>query len=322
MTGGEEHRESWAVRMSLHCTDPERLRAWCAALAGEDLAERRSELFWQYAKGRLAPEAAAEVSAHVESCPDCRQALDSERLLIARGTTIVSRCPSSKEMLEYLERGAGLSPWRRLEIKMHLGRCELCREEASWAAKHVALSPAEAAEEPKPSVWAWLNWKWIAAPVAAALVLAAVLLYPTQFGSRRYAHLARIPDIPYEMMVAEFASAHPAEAPRFQAAAEHIRLGDYDQGEEILRELEARYADNPGIAFFRGYIAVRKGRWREATLLCAKAEPSDLDGFRCWYLANVALKAGDLALARREIRHAQGHTPYQEAARRLEQKID
>jgi hypothetical protein len=288
-----------------------------------DWTERRSELLWQFAAGKLESPRAAQIAAHLESCPDCREALETERLLVAAnagGKTVLARCPSSEEILDYLEHNPGQNPWRRLEIKMHVGRCEWCREEAGWAASHVVGRTPRAAADPLAG-WSWLRWKWIAAPLAAALVLAAVLLYPTTFGSRRYAHLARIPDIPYEAVVAEFATAHPDAAPRFRTAAEHIQLGDYDQGAAVLRELEKRFASDPSIPFFRGYIAVREGQWEEATLLCTRAERSSMDGFRCWYLANVALKAGDLVLARKEIRHAKGHAPYTEASRRLEQQV-
>jgi hypothetical protein len=47
-----------------------------------------------------------------------------------------------------------------------------------------------------------------------------------------------------------------------------------------------------------------------------------MGGFRCWYLANVALKSGDLALARRELRHAADHEEYRRHAQRLQQMMD
>jgi hypothetical protein len=309
--------------MSQNCTDRGRLDAWCESLPGSDRDERRSELLWQYATGKVESAQATQIAAHLETCPACREALDAERLLVAARSnqkTVLARCPSSEEVLDYLERNPAQSPWRRLEIKMHVDRCELCREEASWAASHVTSSQTSSPSRERQGA-VWLPWKWIAAPIAALLVLAAVLLYPTTFGPKRYAHLARIPDMPYEAVVAEFASAHPDAAPRFRTAAEHIQLGDYDQGAAVLGELEQRFASDPSIHFFRGYIAVREGRWEEATLLCKTSERSSMDGFRCWYLANVALKAGELTLARKEIRHALGHAPYAKAAHRLEQQV-
>lgn len=300
------------------CKDQERLAGWCTAIEGGEIEERRSELFWRYQHGRLDPAVAAEIERHAASCEDCRNALEGERMLAVShsgGRVLFAKCPSSEELLQYLERDAGLGPFRRLEIKGHLNRCELCQEETSWAAKRVVETPAA------KRVWLGWNWSWAAVAATAAAVLFA-WVYPSQFGSQRFARYAQVPDVPYETMIAEFATRHPEEGSRFQTAAQLISLGEYNQGTKLLQDLESRHAGDPTIQFFHGYIAVREGRWKEATLLCTKAEKRSLDGFRCWYLANVALKAGDLNLARKEIRHAKGHAPYTELAKRLEQVVN
>lgn len=128
--------------------------------------------------------------------------------------------------------------------------------------------------------------------------------------------------MPYEAILAEFGDAHPGDLPRFRAATQLISLGDYSQGAELLREPERKYSGDPSILFFEGYTAVRQGRWRQATLLCSRAESSDLDGFRCWYLGNVALMAGELPVARTELGHAKDHTPCKERAARLERLVN
>jgi hypothetical protein len=301
------------------CKDRQRLAGWCAAVAGEALEERRSELFWRYRSGRLDPAVAAEIERHAASCEDCRNALEAEAMLAvsrAGGKVLFAKCPSSEELLQYLERDPALGPFRRLEIKGHLDRCELCREETSWAAGRVA--PPKAA---KRRIWTGWKWSW-PLPAAAAAVLLVAWIYPSQFGSRRYARYAQVPDVPYEAMIAEFAALHPEEKSRFQTAAQLISLGEYSQGTKLLQDLESRHAGDPTIQFFRGYVALREGRSKEAALLCTKAEKRSLDGFRCWYLANVALLAGDVELAKKEIRHAKAHEPYTDLARRLEQIVD
>lgn len=310
--------------MSQSCSDQTRLAGWCTAIGAESLEERRSELLWQYVAGHLEAGVASEIRQHLEACQDCRAALDAERLLRASRSSdriVFAKCPSSEETLQYLERAPAQSPFRRLEIKMHLDKCELCRREAAWASERVVVAKP-AAVEPASGWASWFTWKWAWGAAAAAVVLVSVLVYPTQFGSRRYAHLARLPDMSYEAVLAEFGTAHPADLPQFRAAGDMIQVGEYRRGEEILRQLESRYTGDPSIVFFQGYIAAREGRWREATLLCTRSEPHSLDGFRCWYLANVALKAGDLDLARKEIRHAKNHPPYSDSAIRLEKKMD
>jgi hypothetical protein len=306
--------------MSMNCTDRERMEHWCAGIAGAELEERRSELLWRYARGRLEAPVTGELEAHLKACGDCREALGGEHLLAGGGKVVLAQCPSSEEMLQYLERHPAQGAWRRLEIKMHLEKCEPCREESAWAAQKV-VAPPENAREPR-AVWrSWTAARWAWSGAGLALLLAALWVYPNWFGPQRYARYARVPDMPYELVLAEFAKSNPDELPRFRTAAEHIQLGDYEKGSQILSELETKLPANPSVSFFRGYIALREGRWEEATLLCTKAEKRSLNGFRCWYLANVALKSGDLELAKKELRHAKGHPEYAEGVRRLEQIV-
>ena len=306
--------------MIANCTDGPSLAGWCAGIAGDDLEQRRAELLWQYLTSRLQPQAAAEIGRHLESCQDCRSALEAGRLLLASrsvGKVVLAVCPDNEELLQYAERSETLGPWRRLEIRQHLNRCPMCREEASWAVRAV-IEPAPAAR--RSFTWAgWFNWKratWAGA--MAVIALAFALVYPSHFGSRRLARYAQMPDIPYEIMAAEFGAAHPEDLPRFRAATQLISLGEYPEGRQILQELEERHAGDRSVIFFKGYVAARESRWKEATLMCTKAERSSLDGFRCWYLANVALMSGDLNLARKEARHASGHAPYKQLAQHLQ----
>lgn len=302
--------------------------ALSAAVGAGDWEERRSELLWRHARGKLESAVAKEVAAHVAACADCRDALEAERLVAAGvgdGRVVLARCPSSEEMLLYLEKDSSQSPWRRLEIKMHVEKCGLCREETSWAASRVAAPPKPASEAPAEGRAAgfWIPWNWAWGAAAAVVVLAAALAYPNWFGPSRYAKYARIPDMPYEAVLSEFARAHPDDLPRFRTAAQHIQLGEYSQGAQILGELETRFAGDPSITFFRGYVALREGRWEEAALLCTRAEKGHtLGGFRCWYLANVALRAGHLDIARKELHHAKGHPEYAEGVKRLEQVVN
>ncbi len=310
--------------MSANCTNEFQLQEWCAGITGEGLEERRSELFWQYVNASVEAKLGSEIRGHLESCEDCRAALAAERLLLASrssGKVVLAVCPSGEELLDYTERSQTQSPWRRLEIKRHLDRCALCREEVNWAAQRVIAQGPAVQEGP---VWAgWFTWKRLSwAGAAASIALVFALVYPSQLGSRRFTRYAQLPDIPYETMVAEFGAAHPEDLPRFRTATQLISLGQYAEGERALQELETRYSGDRSVMFFKGYVAVREGRWKEATLMCTKAEPNSLDGFRCWYLANVALMAGDVDLARKEARHASGHATYRELAQRLEKVIN
>ena len=312
--------------MSQLCTDEGRLTAWCASIAGEGLQDRRSELLWQYLNGQVEASAAAEIEQHLGSCEGCRAALEQERLLAALKTgtekVTLAVCPSSKEMLEYVERSPALGAWRRLEIKLHAEKCAPCRDEAEWGSRSVAAEAGAPAKEAGTSPLRWFSWKWAGwAAAAAMLVLVFSVVYPSRFGSRRFARYAHIPDVPYEAMVAEFAAAHPDDVPQFRSATQQISLGNYQEGAELLKALESKRAGNPSILFFQGCIAGRQGRWQEATLLCTRAEKSPMGGYRCWYLANVALMAGDLPLARYETRHAKDHAPYKGNAERLEKLI-
>lgn len=167
--------------MVQNCTDQERLALWCAAVAGDSLEERRSELLWRYLKKQVEPRIAAEIEQHVAACKACRGALEAERVLGAAGTgdqVVLAVCPSSEEVLQYLERDAALGPWRRLEIKQHVARCVLCRAEAEWAAGRVAIQ-APAAAEPEARRARWFSWKWAWASAAAAMIVVAfALVYP------------------------------------------------------------------------------------------------------------------------------------------------
>ena len=89
----------------------------------------------------------------------------------------------------------------------------------------------------------------------------------------------------------------------------------------MLQTLQQKHGPDPSIAFFLGHVALREGRIPQAVILCTRAEKSALGGYRCWYLANVALLGGDVNLARKEIGHAKGHEPYAGPAKRLEQLV-
>ncbi|MGH7416202.1 MAG: zf-HC2 domain-containing protein, partial [Candidatus Rokuibacteriota bacterium] len=272
--------------MAQNCTDEQRLSAWCAGIAGDVLEERRSELLWRYLRKKVDLSTAAEIEQHLDSCQHCRQALEDERLLEAArssGKIVVRNCPSADELLRFLERSPSLSPWRRLEIKRHLDRCELCREESAWTERRV-LEERPARPLAEGSRWAgWLHSRWAWAAAAGMIAVVIGLIYPTQFDSQRYARYALLPDIPYEAILAEFNAAHPADMPLFRQAAGLISLGDYGEGARVLARLDARHNADPSIQFFQAHVAAREGRWKVATLLCVKTEPADLDGFRCWY---------------------------------------
>lgn len=302
--------------MAAQCTDRERLAGWCQGVAGETFEERRSELFWQYISGR---QQTPEIEQHLEACQDCRQAMERERALAgarrSQGTVQVAVCPSSDEMLRYLERGEGMSPWRRLEIKRHVEQCALCREEAGWAAS-VVVEPRKA-----PRL-GWFGWKWtwgVAAAATAAMVVFFAVVNPP--GPRRLARYALVPDVPYEAMRAEFTQKHPEDQMQFRAATELVSIGEYRQGEQMLQALQQKCGADPSVVFFLGHVALREGRIPEAVILCTRAEKSSLNGYRCWYLANLALIAGDVDLARKEIQHATHHEPYAGPAKRLEQLV-
>ena len=304
--------------MAPDCIESERLAAWCAAIPGETLEERRSELLWRYLN-RQVTEPGLEL--HLQSCEPCSTALERERTLLgardSKARVVFAACPSAEEMLQYAERAAELGPWRRLEIKRHLDHCVMCREETAWATRTVAAPAKDAAPRP------WFSWQWAwLAPAAAALAVVFAVVYPSYLGPRRYARYAHVPDIPYEAMRAEFAQTHPDQSPQFRTATELISIGEYQQGSQVLRELNAKYPQDPSVGFFLGYVAVREGRWPEAVVLCTRAEKRALDGYRCWYLANVALMAGDLPLARKEILHSKDHEPYKTSAIRLEQIVN
>lgn len=278
----------------------------------------RSELLWRYVNAHLEPDETYQMSEHLGSCESCREALDDERLLAAgrgREAVVLAACPASDELLQYVERDPGLPPFRRLEVKSHLLRCELCREEVKWAAGHVSRIA-------RSQFAGWLQRPWIWAVTAAMLAVLLAMIYPSYWGPRRFARYAQLPDLPYEAVIAEFGAAHPGDLPRFRAAAQLLSLGEYTHGKAVLRDLETHYPDDPSLVFLRGHMAAREGRWNEAALLCQRSEVRDLDGFRCWHLANVALQAGNLPLARHELHHAAEHPAYRDVARRLKTLVD
>jgi hypothetical protein len=271
---------------------------------------------------------AGEIHQHVAACDDCRCALEQERALLAvknaarKGsaeTTVLAVCPSSEELLQYAERDEALSPFRRLEIRRHAERCDLCREEADFAASRLVEAPAAAASQALFSRWSAWKWSWLSA--AAVLVIFAVV-YPAYLGPRRYARFAQLPDVPYEAIRAEFAAGHPDQLPQFRTATDLVSVGRYDEGARMLQVLSHADPGDPSVVFFLGYVAVRERRWQDALSLCAAAEHAYLGGYRCWYLANVALMAGDLSVARRELRHARGHALYGPQVRRLEKIVN
>ena len=303
-----------------HCNDESTLVTLCGDVPGETLEERRSELLWRYLGGRLEASRTA-LEQHLDGCAECREALEQERLLAAarRGTRPVSLavCPSNDEVLRYLERDAAMSPWRRLEIRRHADACPMCGEELQWAQGRVAGE--QPAAEARPRRWFSWNWNW-ALPAAAAAALAIfAVVYPAWFGPRRFARYARIPDVPYELVRAEYAREHPDQSNRFRAATELISLGEYERGRRALEELDR---NDPPVEFCMAHVAAREGRYRDAVVYCSRAERDPMKGFVCWYLANVALLAGDLPVARKELEHARHHEPYTEPARRLERIIN
>jgi Putative zinc-finger len=80
-------------------------------------------------------------------------------------------CPDSENLAAYFDQS--LDANEKDHFELHLSQCPICREQI--AVMHRASEPAQVrgVERPKPS-WAWLwNWRWLA-PVAAALVIAAI----------------------------------------------------------------------------------------------------------------------------------------------------
>ena len=326
--------------MAQECIAEGRLAAWCSTIPGESIAERRSEFFGRHVKGLTDPAIARDIEGHLAECEPCRAALEQERALAAvatgQGKIAFAVCPSSLEMLQYIERDAELGPWRRLEIRQHINQCAMCREEVSWASKRVVekLPAAEALDAPgdsaaeaernlRPGWFGWLSWKWAAVAATAAIAALFALVYPSQFGPRRFARYAQLPDVPYEMIRTEFAKAHPDEAAQFVAATDFVSVGEYRKGIGILADLKAKYSTDPSVDFFLGYVATREDRIQDALMLCIRAEKeNNMHGYRCWYLANVAIKAGDLPTARRELMHAGHHELYNPGVERLEKIIN
>jgi hypothetical protein len=331
--------EVFCSAMSQECIAEGVLTQWCSSIPGNKLEERRSELFGRYARGRTEAALSSEIQRHVVDCEPCRKALEMEQMLAAAASpdvTVCATCPSSLEMLQYAEGDPAVGPWRRLEIRRHADQCSLCREELSWAAQKVVepalrttgdSSPAEARETRSGRRgWFsgdWFSWKWGALAASAALVAFFALVYPAFFGSRRFARYAQLPDVPYDVIRTEFTKAHPDEAGEFASATNFVSVGEYGKGLGILTDLKTKYSTDPSVDFFLGYVATRQGRLSDALMLCTRAEAeNNLHGYRCWYLANVALKTGDLAIARRELQHAAHHELYKPGVERLEKIIN
>lgn len=199
-----------------------------------------------------------------------------ERLLAAgrsREPIAFAACPASDELLRYVEQDLRLPPFRRREVKSHLLRCDLCREEAEWAAGRITGMARGLSA-------GWLRRPWTWAAAAAMLAVLLAMMYPSHFGPRRFARHAQLPDLPCQALIAEFGARHPDDLPRFRAAAQLLSLGLYGHGKAVLRDLETHYPDDPTLVFLRGHVAAREGRWTEAALLCQRSEGRNLDGFR------------------------------------------
>jgi hypothetical protein len=149
-----------------------------------------------------------------------------ERLLAAgrsREPIAFAACPASDELLRYVEQDLRLPPFRRREVKSHLLRCDLCREEAEWAAGRITGMARGLSA-------GWLRRPWTWAAAAAMLAVLLAMMYPSHFGPRRFARHAQLPDLPCQALIAEFGARHPDDLPRFRAAAQLLSLGLYGHG--------------------------------------------------------------------------------------------
>ena len=128
--------------------------------------------------------------------------------------------------------------------------------------------------------------------------------------------------MPFELVLAEFGRQHPQSLDQFRQATRLMSLGEDEASVKVLTALRRQYQEDPSVLFLLGHMAAHRGEWKDAVVLCRRAETRPLGGYRCWYLANVALKAGELDVARTELRHAAQHERFRPGVERLEKLIN
>jgi hypothetical protein len=84
----------------------------------------------------------------------------------------IGTCPDPEILAAYSERSLDANEIALYEL--HFSQCARCRDQLEAIVR--AGEPTDATEEKRPgAAWIW-DWRWLALPVAAALVLAAVLV--------------------------------------------------------------------------------------------------------------------------------------------------
>jgi hypothetical protein len=84
----------------------------------------------------------------------------------------IGACPDPEILAAYSERSLDADETTRYEL--HFSQCTRCREQLAALVR--AGEPMDATEEQRPSTaWIW-DWRWLALPVTAALVLAAAFV--------------------------------------------------------------------------------------------------------------------------------------------------
>ena len=106
---------------------------------------------------------------------------------------------------------------------------------------------------------------------------------------------------------------------------ETIRLIHQKQHAAALANLTRLTANNPqnaALRVLRGYVLLELSNMTDSLEEARIAEESGSpQGYKCWFLAQVAYLAGDKALCRREIGHLSGDPVYGPKVRRLNQDL-
>jgi hypothetical protein len=217
------------------------------------------------------------------------------------------------------------------EMRLHLAQCEDCRRladdfgeadmdpagdeevQALWT----RIAPAMEAERRAAGPPWWRMWAWIAAPVAAALLL--VLLVPRSdprpesaaipLPEKDISVMARLEPAPLELPLDDLlitrGAGQPALSPQLTSAFQQYQRGEYAAAAEALHALESRHGARFEVFFYQGVSFLLGGRAGEAVAPLQRARQlgaPDREHLVRWYLAQTYLRLRQAGPAREELR--------------------
>lgn len=272
-----------------------------------------------YLEGRLTPEVARAVEAHLDACAECAADVEFARALqtaaMRQGLTHIR--PGRIIALATDPAGATLPE------EQHLMECRSCREELDWVRRSSASdltdggsSPADSGLHPtrarKSSRSLIRGWGLGLATVAAAVLIVLFVIPRGSIEPERAAGLAHVAPIPVNITRS---SAPPGSFEEVRMKAlEAYRDADYDLAVELLGQAVDERPDATELILYLGSAAMLTGDYGSATRhlqVCIQRASNDaLRDEALWQLANAELAGGKVDAARdtlKRVRDAGGN---------------